>query len=295
MTRAVLAGVLLTAAIGTAAQAPIRPSFAGEWTPDPSRSGVTGGPLRVSGPAPAPAPAPAAAAAASPTPSAGSAGTPRITEPRKIKDVPPVYPPNKMTAAESGIVILSATIDKTGHVVDLDIVRSTPGFEEAAIKAVSKWEYAPTLMNGEPIPVVMSVVVTFNIGRPGASPAAASGRGSGRGGPPPSIVIKQDDKELKITRQREGGSEAATYRFDGKDSKNRLSIGGAIDGNYTFVSQWQGDSLVTKITFRGPQGPRENTETISVDKDTLVIRTVRPSLVANGDPFVQTQTYVRKP
>jgi TonB family protein len=289
MTRAVLAGVLLTAAIGTAAQAPIRPSFAGEWTPDPSRSGVTGGPLRVSGPAPAPASAPG------PTPTAVSGATPRISEPRKIKDVPPVYPPNKLTAGESGIVILSATIDKTGHVVDLDVVRSTPGFEEAAIKAVSKWEYTPTLLNGEPIPVVMSVVVTFNLGRPGASSAAASGRGSGRGSPPPSIVIKQDEKTLKITRQAGSGSETATYRFDGKDSKNHLSVGGATDGNYTFVSQWEGDSLVTKIAFRGPQGPRESTETISVDKDTLVIRTVRPSAFANGDPLVLTQTFVRKP
>ena len=199
-----------------------------------------------------------------------------------------------LAAGVGGMVILSATIDKTGHVVDLDVVRSTPGFEEAAIKAVSKWEYTPTLMNGEPIPVVMSVVVTFNLGRPGASSTAAAGRGSGRGGPPPSILIKQDEKELKITRQREGQSETATYRFDGKGSKNRLSVGGAVDGDYTYVSQWEGNSLVTKITYRGPQGPRESTETISIDKDTLVIRTVRPS-ATNGDPFVQTQTYVRKP
>jgi len=294
MTRAVLAGVLLTAAIVTAAQAPVRPSFAGEWTPDPSRSSVTGGPLRVSAPAPAPAAVPAPA----PTPNAGSGGTPRISEPRKIKDVPPAFPPNKLAAGVGGMVILSATIDKTGHVVDLDVVRSTPGFEEAAINAVSKWEYTPTLMNGEPIPVVMTVVVNFSLGRPGspgATSAAASGRGSGRGGPPPSILIKQDQKTLKITRPTANGSETATYRFDGKDSKNRLSTGGAIDGNYTFASQWQGDSLVTKITFRGPQGPRESTETISIDKDTLVIRTVRPSAVANSDPIVQTQTFVRKP
>jgi len=285
MTRAVLAGVLLTAAIGMAAQAPVRPSFAGEWTPDPSRSGVTGGPLRVSSPAPAPGA----------TPTAGSGAAPRISEPRKTKDVPPVYPPSKQSAAESGIVILSATIDKTGHVVDLDVVRSTPGFEEAAIKAVSKWEYTPTLMNGEPIPIQMSVVVTFNIGRPGSSSAVASGRGPGRGGPPPSITIKQDDKTLKITRTTANGSETATYRFDGKDSKNHLSVGPAVDGNYTYVSQWEGDSLVTKIAFRGSQGPRENTETISLDKDTLVIRTVRPGIVANSDPIVQTQTFVRKP
>jgi hypothetical protein len=118
--------------------------------------------------------------------------------------------------------------------------------------------------------------------------------GRGRGGPPP-ILIKQDDKTLKITRQVDGESETATYRFDGKDSKNRLSTGGSIDGSYTFVSQWEGDSLVTKVTYRGTQGPRESTETISTNKDTLVIRTVRPSAIANGDPIVQTQTFIKKP
>ena len=92
-----------------------------------------------------------------------------------------------------------------------------------------------------------------------------------------------------------GESETATYRFDGKDSKNRLSTGGSIDGSYTFVSQWEGDSLVTKVTYRGTQGPRESTETISTNKDTLVIRTVRPSAIANGDPIVQTQTFIKKP
>src|SRR6187551_3093937 len=107
MTRAALAGVLLIAAIGVAAaaQAPIRPSFAGEWTPDLSRSGVTGGPLRVSSPAPAPAPAPTPG----PPPNTASAGTPRISEPRKVKDVPPTFPPNMLAAGVGGMVILSAT------------------------------------------------------------------------------------------------------------------------------------------------------------------------------------------
>jgi TonB family protein len=287
MTRAALAGVLLAAAIGSgAAQAPARPNFAGEWTLDPSRSGVIGGPLRVSSSSPAS------------TPTAASGGAPRIVEPQKTKDVRPTYPPNKLTAAVGGMVILSATIDKGGHVVDLDVMRSTPGFAEAAITAVSKWEYTPTVLNGEPIPVVMTVVVTFNIGRPGgagasALPASGRGPGPGRGGPPP-VSIKQDDKTLKITRQVDDESETATYRFDGKDSKNHLSTGGSIDGSYTYASQWEGDSLVTQVAYRGTQGPRESTETISIDKDTLVIRTVRPSAIANGDPIVQTQTFVRK-
>ena len=66
-----------------------------------------------------------------------------------------------LAAGVGGMVILSATIDKTGHVVDLDVVRSTPGFEEAAIKAVSKWEYTPTLLNGQPVAVLMNVTVRF--------------------------------------------------------------------------------------------------------------------------------------
>jgi protein TonB len=33
----------------------------------------------------------------------------------------------------------------------------------AAIDAVRQWEYTPTLLNGTPVPVIMTVTVTFRL------------------------------------------------------------------------------------------------------------------------------------
>jgi periplasmic protein TonB len=35
--------------------------------------------------------------------------------------------------------------------------------EQAAIDAVRQWRFTPTLLNGEPMPVVLTVTVTFSL------------------------------------------------------------------------------------------------------------------------------------
>ena len=48
-----------------------------------------------------------------------------------------------------------------GKVIDAKILRSIPLLDQAALDAVRQWEYTPTLLNGEPVPVVLTVTVTF--------------------------------------------------------------------------------------------------------------------------------------
>ena len=43
----------------------------------------------------------------------------------------------------------------------VQIVRSVTGLDEAAITAVRQWRYTPTWLNGEPVPVIMTVTVNF--------------------------------------------------------------------------------------------------------------------------------------
>jgi TonB family protein len=85
----------------------------------------------------------------------------RIMPPKKIKDVPPVYPALAQSARISGEVTIEATIGPDGKVVDAKVVRSIPLLDQAALDAVQQWEYLPTMLNGEPVPVVMTVTVTF--------------------------------------------------------------------------------------------------------------------------------------
>jgi protein TonB len=36
--------------------------------------------------------------------------------------------------------------------------------DQAAIDAVMQWEFTPTLLNGVPVPVIMTVTVNFTLG-----------------------------------------------------------------------------------------------------------------------------------
>jgi periplasmic protein TonB len=86
-----------------------------------------------------------------------------IHEPRKVRDVAPVYPDVAMRAHVEGIVIIEATIDAGGRVVDATVLRSIPVLDEAALEAVRQWLYSPTLLNGVPTPVIMTVTVSFRL------------------------------------------------------------------------------------------------------------------------------------
>jgi protein TonB len=58
-------------------------------------------------------------------------------------------------------VRLDAVIDKDGKVQSLMLMSGHPILAKAAMKAVSKWRYQPTLLNGEPVEVVTEVDVNF--------------------------------------------------------------------------------------------------------------------------------------
>jgi len=84
-----------------------------------------------------------------------------IEAPVKIADKAPVYPASASSAHIQGIVILEATIDGTGQVVDLKVLRSIPILDAAALEAVKQWRYRPARLNGMPIPVIVTVTVRF--------------------------------------------------------------------------------------------------------------------------------------
>jgi protein TonB len=86
-----------------------------------------------------------------------------IREPRKIVDVAPVYPPHAVAARIEGVVILEATLDEQGNVDRLRVLRSVPLLNESALQAVRQWRYTPTLLNGTPVPVLMTITVRFSL------------------------------------------------------------------------------------------------------------------------------------
>jgi protein TonB len=86
-----------------------------------------------------------------------------VREPRKVLDVAPVYPPLAAKAHVEGVVIIEATIDTRGRVVNATVLRGVPVLDEAALEAVRQWVYTPTLLDGVPTPIILTVTVRFRL------------------------------------------------------------------------------------------------------------------------------------
>jgi protein TonB len=87
----------------------------------------------------------------------------QIKEPKKLKHVNPAYPDIAKQARVQGVVILECTISPQGRVTDVKVLRGIPLLDSAAIEAVKQWVYSPTLLNGVPVPVIMTVTVNFRL------------------------------------------------------------------------------------------------------------------------------------
>ena len=88
----------------------------------------------------------------------------KVKPPDRIVYVRPDYPPIAISARVSGTVIIEAIIGTDGEVRDAKVIRSIPLLDDAALKAVRQWRYTPTLLNGVPVAVIMTVSVTFTLG-----------------------------------------------------------------------------------------------------------------------------------
>ncbi len=89
-----------------------------------------------------------------------------IKPPKLIKKVEPSYPAIAKQAHVEGVVILEATTDIYGRVVNTKILRSIPLLNQAAIDAVEQWVYEPMIIDGEPRGVIFTVTCTFKLDEP---------------------------------------------------------------------------------------------------------------------------------
>jgi protein TonB len=86
-----------------------------------------------------------------------------VAAPLKTRHVNPEYPVAARAAGVQGRLILEIVLTEQGDVSKITVLRTLPMLEQAAIDAVSQWKYAPTLLNGQPVAVVMTVTVDFAI------------------------------------------------------------------------------------------------------------------------------------
>jgi protein TonB len=86
-----------------------------------------------------------------------------VSAARLIYQPKPEYPEiAKMTRTE-GTVEFEAVIGKDGTIEELKVLRGHPLLVKAALDAVRRWRYQPTLLNGEPIEVLTEITVNFKL------------------------------------------------------------------------------------------------------------------------------------
>ena len=80
-----------------------------------------------------------------------------------LKKVNPEYPKKARKKHIQGVVILSATIDKSGDIANLVVVSGDPILAKAASDAARQWKYRPYLLQGQPVEVETQIQVNFTL------------------------------------------------------------------------------------------------------------------------------------
>jgi TonB family protein len=92
-----------------------------------------------------------------------NAGGSPMKPPLKIKDVKPTYPALAQRARVSGVVVIEGIVDVDGRVRCARVLRAVPLLDQAALDAVSQWEFAPFSLNGTPTPFRLTMTVNFTL------------------------------------------------------------------------------------------------------------------------------------
>ncbi|KAB2962236.1 MAG: energy transducer TonB, partial [Thermoanaerobaculia bacterium] len=87
-----------------------------------------------------------------------------IEAPVRLGGEPPRYTEPARRVRAEGTVVVEATIDREGRVVEARAVRGLPwGLTESALAAVESWRFTPALRHGRPIAVRYQLTVVFEI------------------------------------------------------------------------------------------------------------------------------------
>jgi TonB family protein len=89
-----------------------------------------------------------------------------VTEPRLVRDVKPQYTSDAMRAKIQGVVWLECIVQPDGSVAQVNIVKSLDpvfGLDQEAVKAAKQWKFVPGLRNGQPVPVYITIEMTFTL------------------------------------------------------------------------------------------------------------------------------------
>ena len=89
-----------------------------------------------------------------------------ITLPRVLREAKPAYTADAMRAKVQGSVWLECIVMPDGSVGDVRVTKSLDpifGLDQEAIKAAKLWRFSPGMRQGEPVPVIITIELTFTL------------------------------------------------------------------------------------------------------------------------------------
>jgi hypothetical protein len=91
-----------------------------------------------------------------------------VKPPKQVHSVKPAYPPIPAGTVASGTWVGEALIGPDGRVRGVSVLRDLkfkppfPAFSKAISDAILQWKYTPTLVDGQPVPVCMTMSVNIH-------------------------------------------------------------------------------------------------------------------------------------
>jgi protein TonB len=93
-------------------------------------------------------------------------GGPGVTLPVPILRATPKYTVEAMRARVQGIAMIECVVMPDGTVGDARVTRSLDrrfGLDEEAIAAAKRWRFRPGLLDGKPVPVIVTIELAFSV------------------------------------------------------------------------------------------------------------------------------------
>lgn len=89
-----------------------------------------------------------------------------VTVPRVVREVKPQYTADAMRAKVQGVVWIECVVMPDGTVGDVKVIRSLDpvfGLDQEAMKAARQWRFVPGTRQNEPVPVIVTIELTFTL------------------------------------------------------------------------------------------------------------------------------------